>query len=164
MDFTVREPVVADAGAVADLHVSTWQEAYSHLLPADYFTDEYVDSRHRMWNHVLMNPRDDVIVRVAEVDGIMIGFAWAGPSLGDTGEEVPRQRQLYAIYVAAAHYGRGVGQVLLDDVLGAERAMLWVARENPRAMAFYIRNGFQFDGAEQVDPHAPAITDARMIR
>ena len=43
-------------------------------------------------------------------------------------------------------------------------AMLWVAKENPRAMAFYLRNGFRFDGAEQIDPHAPLINDARMVR
>lgn len=42
--------------------------------------------------------------------------------------------------------------------------MLWVAKENPRAAAFYLRNGFRFDGVEHVDPHAPSITDARMLR
>lgn len=42
--------------------------------------------------------------------------------------------------------------------------MLWVALENPRAIAFYRRNGFEFDGAEETDPAAPAIIDARMVR
>ncbi|MCB5275771.1 hypothetical protein BJG92_03324 [Arthrobacter sp. SO5] len=41
--------------------------------------------------------------------------------------------------------------------------MLWVAKDNPRAVAFYRRNGFEFDGAEQTDP-APKIVDARMVR
>ncbi|WP_447944255.1 hypothetical protein [Microbacterium aurum] len=53
---------------------------------------------------------------------------------------------------------------MLDEVLGTEPAMLWVAKENPRATAFYLRNGFRFDGVEQTDPHAPLITDARMVR
>jgi ribosomal protein S18 acetylase RimI-like enzyme len=57
-----------------------------------------------------------------------------------------------------------VGQALLDATLGTDPAMLWVAKENPRAIAFYRRNGFRFDGAEQIDPHAPRITDARMVR
>lgn len=42
--------------------------------------------------------------------------------------------------------------------------MLWVAKDNPRAVAFYRRNGFDFDGVEQRDPGAPKITDARMVR
>jgi hypothetical protein len=35
MDFTLREPTVDDAASLADLHVSTWREAYTHLLPHD---------------------------------------------------------------------------------------------------------------------------------
>jgi ribosomal protein S18 acetylase RimI-like enzyme len=80
------------------------------------------------------------------------------------GEEPPRDRQLYAIYVSASHYGAGVGQALLDEALPEGPAMLWVAKQNPRATAFYRRNGFRFDGTEQSDPYAPAITDVRMVR
>jgi len=155
---------VADAAEIADLHVATWREAYAHLLAADYFSDEYIRARHRMWDHVLTHPRDDVTVRVAESDGVIIGFSWAGAGVGSEGEEPPRDRELYAIYVSAAHYGTGAGQTLLDEALGDGPAMLWVAKENPRATAFYLRNGFRFDGTEQTDPHAPMITDARMLR
>ena len=164
MPFLLREPSPSDSAVLADLHVSTWREAYSHLLSVDFFSEEYIAGRHAMWNHVLGNPRDDVTLRVAETAGSLIGFAWSGPGVGTGDEDPPRGRQLYAIYVAAAHYGTGVGQALLDAVLGADSAMLWVAKQNPRAIAFYLRNGFTFDGVEQTDPHAPLITDARMIR
>jgi ribosomal protein S18 acetylase RimI-like enzyme len=164
MSFTIREAVVRDATELADLHVSTWQEAYSHLLAEDYFSHEYVAGRHRMWNQVLADPRPDVTVRIAESSGSIIGFAWVGPALGTDLEQPPRERQLYAIYVATAHHGTGAAQALLDGALGAGPAMLWVAKENPRATAFYVRNRFRFDGVEQTDPHAPMITDARMVR
>lgn len=164
MAFTVREPRSDEASTIADVHVATWKEAYSGLLPEDYFSEEYVAGRHRMWHHVLMHQRDDMIVRVAEADGQIVGFAWVGPGEGFDGDEPPRDRLLYAIYVLAAHYGTGIGQALLDQTLGDGPAMLWVAKENPRATAFYLRNGFRFDGVEQVDPHAPLITDARMVR
>lgn len=71
---------------------------------------------------------------------------------------------MYALYVCGAHYGTGAGQALIDEALGDGPAMLWVAKENPRATAFYLRNGFHFDGVEQTDPHASTITDARMVR
>ncbi len=164
MAFTVREPIAEEASAIADIHVATWKETYSDLLPEHYFSEEYVAGRHRMWQHVLTHTSDDVTVRVAEVDGEIVGFAWVGPGEGIGGEEPPRQRLLYAIYVLAAEHGTGVGQALLDETLGDGPAMLWVAKENPRATAFYLRNGFRFDGVEQVDPHAPLITDARMVR
>lgn len=164
MAFTIREPRAVDAAAIADLHVATWKEAYAHLLPDDFFSASHVEGRRRMWNHVLTHPRDDMTIRVAESDGRIIGFAWVGPSERLNDDEPPRNRSLYAIYVLAAHYGTGAGQALLDETLGTAPAMLWVAKQNPRATAFYLRNGFRFDGAEQIDPHAPLITDARMVR
>lgn len=164
MSFLIRAPEPVDAAALADLHVATWREAYSHLLPGGFFSTEYIQSRHRMWEQVLQQPQGDSIVRVAESGGLPFGFAWAGPSLQDGETNPPRPHQLYAIYLLAAHHGGGAAQALLDEVVGASPAMLWVAKENPRAVAFYVRNGFQFDGVEQIDPAAPSITDARMVR
>lgn len=164
MNFTTREPSARDAAEIADLHVSTWREAYSHLLPGDFFTEEYIAGRHKMWIHVLANPTDETVVRVAESDGSIIGFAWAGPGRDLAGGEAPRDRHLYAIYVAASHHGSGAAQALLDETLGGEPALLWVAKENPRAIAFYLRNGFRFDGIECSDPTVPTITDAQMVR
>lgn len=164
MSFVIRIPSPSDAPALADLHVATWKEAYAHLLPEDYFSEEYVAGRHRMWKHVLTESRPDMRVRVAVAEGSIIGFAWAGPGIGIDVDEPPKDRQLYAIYVLSTHYGSGAGQALLDAALEDAPAMLWVAKANPRATAFYRRNGFTFDGTEQTDPHAPLITDARMTR
>lgn len=164
MSFTLREPTLSDAPQIAELHVATWREAYSHLLPQDFFSVERVQSRHQMWNHILGNPREEWSINIAESRGQIIGFAFFGPSIGPEGQELPRDRQLYSIYVAAEHHGTGVGQALLDATAGDGPAMLWVARDNPRAVAFYLRNGFEFDGAEQTDPGAARIVDARMVR
>ncbi|BCW66537.1 N-acetyltransferase [Arthrobacter sp. NicSoilB4] len=164
MPFTLREPELPDAPLIAELHVATWREAYSQLLPEEFFTEEHVQGRHQMWNRVLGNPRKQWCIRIAESNGRIIGFAVAGPSFNPEGQPVPRERQLFSLYVAAAHYGTGAGQALLDATAGDGPAMLWVAKENPRAVAFYRRNGFEFDGAEQTDPGAARIVDARMVR
>lgn len=162
--ITIREPSATDASLLADLHVQTWREAYGHLLPAGFFTPAFVEGRHRMWTHVLADARTDMTVRVADAEGTVVGFAWAGPTVTSGAAPPHRERQLYAIYVMADHHGSGAGQSLLDAVLGTGPAELWVAKENPRAIAFYRRNGFAFDGIEQIDPTAPLITDARMVR
>ncbi|MCW1805389.1 GNAT family N-acetyltransferase [Brachybacterium squillarum] len=165
MDFLIRAPEPAEAAALADLHVATWREAYSHLLPEGFFSAAYIRSRHRMWERVLQDPHGETVVRIAQAGGRPIGFAWSGPGLRAGEEEAPpRSHQLYAIYLLAAHHGSGAAQALLDEVLDAGPAMLWVAKENPRAIAFYTRNGFRLDGVEQSDPAAPSITDARMVR
>ena len=164
MPFTLREPALPDAPQFAELHVAAWREAYSHLLAQDCFSEEHIWSRHQMWDHILGNPRQGRSIRIAERSGQIIGFAFFGPSFSPEGQVTARDHQLFSLYVAVEHYGTGAGQALLDATAGDAPAMLWVATDNPRAVAFYRRNGFEFDGTEQTDPGAPAIVDARVVR
>ena len=56
----------------------------------------------------------------------------------------------------------GAGPALLRAVLDqAEPAALWVADPNPRAQAFYRRNGFVADGTTQVQD---GVREIRMLR
>ena len=164
MTFTLRVPGPRDAAEIADLHVETWRETYTQLLPEGFFDDDYIQGRHKMWVGLFESPRDGWHTRIAEEDGRIIGLALAGPSTAVEDEEPPRERQLYMLYVIAAAHGRGVGQALLDEVLGEEAAVLWVAQQNPRAIAFYRRNGFAPDGLEQAYPGVPTLIDVRMVR
>ena len=162
--FTLREPGPRDAAALAELHVATWRETYSHLLPEDFFGEEHLEGRYRLWDRLLGEPREGWCIRVAERDGRIFGFAASGPGMGPEGTDPPRERQLYMLYVTRSDHGGGAGQALFDAVLGVEPAMLWVARENPRAISFYRRNGFEFDGVEESYPDIPQLIDARMVR
>ncbi len=163
MAFTVRPATLDDASGLARAHVETWQEAYAHLLPSDFFTADLIAYRERMWTAILTRANPEDTVRVVEVNGSIAGFAMTGAAMSSE-VDPPRSRQLYMIYIYAKHYGAGLGQALFDAVAGTEPLMLWVAKENPRAIAFYERNGFALDGVEQIDPGAPLITDARMVR
>lgn len=113
---------------------------------------------------ILGNPHPEWALRIAESSAQIIGFAFCGPGFGSSGQELPRGRQLFSLFVAEAQYGTGAGQALLDATAGGSPALLWVVKENPQAVAFYGRNGFEFDGAEQADAGAPGILDARMVR
>jgi len=65
--------------------------------------------------------------------------------------------------LAAAH-GTGAGQGLHDAVVDRAPAQLWVLRGNARAISFYTRNGFEFDGVEFIDPRDPDLVELRMVR
>ena len=75
----------------------------------------------------------------------------------------PRELQLEAIYVLEGHHGTGVGQALVDAAIGDRPAYLWALDDNPRAHAFYRRNGFELDGAEQFD-ELWQVTEVRFVR
>ncbi|WP_404291172.1 GNAT family N-acetyltransferase [Glutamicibacter arilaitensis] len=159
MDFTLRAPEPKDIEALAQLHTQCWKQSYAHLLPADYFTAQRLESRRLLWGRLIGDENPKLRRVVAEEKGELVGLALAGPSLD--GE---CQLQLYSLYLLAQSHGTGIGQALFDAVLGAEPGMLWVARDNPRATAFYLRNGFAFDGAEKADPEVPQMIELRMLR
>lgn len=157
---TVRVAVPEDAEAIATVHVRAWQEAYAHLLPAAFL--EALDPRDRLerWRRIIDEPL--IAVCVAEVNAAVVGWATAGP--GREAEAV-RPLELEGIYVLAGAHGSGAGQGLLDAVIDDRPAFLWVAEHNPRAEAFYRRNGFRRDGTVKHEPVAQhSITAVRMVR
>lgn len=40
----------------------------------------------------------------------------------------------------------------------------WTAEDNPRARAFYARNGFTPDGARKVEPSWEDLAEVRLVR
>lgn len=166
LNITLRKPVSKDAVELATLHVECWKQTYSELLPEGFFTAQHLEQRISMWRRILddANPGFRIAVASDEQDRL-VGFSFSAPLPKDA-TDVPEgiERQLYNLYVLNDHHGSGTGQQLLEAVLGDEPAMLWVTEKNPRAIAFYRRNGFAFDGLVEQDPTAPLITDARMAR
>ena len=112
---------------------------------------------------MLTEPAEGLRTVLAEREGTVIGFAAAGAPVSP--EPPPAaSHELYMIYLLAAHHGCGAGQAMLDMVLGDSAAFLWVAAENPRAHAFYERNGFRLDSVEKADPRVPSFLERRMVR
>ncbi|MFJ7218304.1 GNAT family N-acetyltransferase [Amycolatopsis sp. NPDC098790] len=142
----IRPAVVADAAAIGEVHVRSWQAAYAGLIPADFLARLSASSRAASWERRI---RDGGPVLVAEDDGAVVGFAAYGPG------------QLYALYLLPEHWGRGLGRALHDRVveeLPGDSAVLWVLSTNERAKAFYLRQGWVADGATQTE----TIDDGRV--
>lgn len=166
MSFTLRKPVADDAVELAALHVECWKQTYTELLPQGFFSTEHAEHRLNLWQRILADPNPAFSLAVAcNEQEDLICFSFAAPCTKDS-VDVPAgiDRQLYNLYLLNDQHGSGAGQALLDAALGDQPALLWVAEQNPRAIAFYQRNGFSFDGQVLDDPTAPLITDLRMVR
>lgn len=159
MAGTVRKATVEDADAIGRVHNLAHVETYTGHFPPEVIEANSPERRARMWARIIGDQLGDVCV--AEVNGEVVGFASTGPARDDN---PPRELELATIYLLAAHHGSGTGQALLDAVLGARPASLWVLDENPRAIAFYRRNGFEADGAEKIDPDYGNIREIRLVR
>lgn len=158
MTFLIRPAVPSDAEAIADVRVRSWREAYAHFLAAEFLAGMDAASDVEGWRWSIER---GVTITVSEVDGEVRGFALAGNARED---DAPRDWVVGLIYQLETEHGSGSGQALLDSVAGDRPAYLWVAEENPRAIAFYRRNGFQPDGVRKLAPEWDNLAEIRMVR
>jgi GNAT superfamily N-acetyltransferase len=136
--------VVRDAGsddvvAIAGVHVRGWQQAYAHIFEEDDLSRLSVERRQETAREALGSS----VALVAERDGEVLGFAFAGPSRDTEGVA-----ELYSIYVDPNVWGTGLGRELILEV---ERRLhdksfieveLWVLEDNPRGRRFYEAAGW----------------------
>ena len=93
--------------------------------------------------------KPNVIVLVAERDGEVVGYTYAGVEGNDWMALRGPAGVLYDIVVDSAHRGEGVGQVLLEATLkaleakGAPRVVLSTAERNEAAQRLFARAGFR---------------------
>jgi ribosomal protein S18 acetylase RimI-like enzyme len=156
----VRPATPDDAAGIGACHLACWQETYGDLLSPAFFAGRSPERFAANWARLLADPGQPPVV-VAEADGAVVGFAQVGPSRDDP---PVRAEELLTLYLRAAQQGSGLGQALLDTVLGDRPASLWVAEENPRARRFYERNGFAPDGAREVVESWEGLAEVRLVR
>lgn len=139
----LRPAEVADAAAIARVHVDVWRATYAAMLaPADLAL--MVDrDRTDEWRARLARQAGDRGTIVATRAGAVVGFVSYGPArtarAACTGE-------LFALYVLPSAQGLGAGAALFRACAGALAAaghrgmLLWVLRDNP-SRGFYRRMG-----------------------
>jgi len=150
----------ADCAAVARVHVASWQQAYRHLMPADYLDALSVEKREAGWREVLARGQPELLVARAADD--VLGFASFGKCRDD--DAPPGRGELWALYASPLAWSRGVGRALCDaartrlDALGFGETSLWVLAGNARAIRFYTRAGFVADPGSAKDFQLGGVT------
>jgi ribosomal protein S18 acetylase RimI-like enzyme len=157
----VRDAVIDDADALATAHIDGWRAGYRGIVPDEYLdADEFATSRRdrwRAWTWQAAMPASRMFV--VSMHERVVGFGHAGPEHADPSRTPPtmpaeNRGEVYGFYVHPSAWGTGAAPALMsrcEEFLrdeGFTSAVLWVLRDNPRALAFYEKEGWRFTGQE----------------
>ncbi len=165
MVIEVRDASVDDADALATAHIDGWRVGYRGVVPDEYLdADEFASSRRerwRAWTWQMAMPESRMFV--VTIQGRVVGFGQAGPEHADptlprsvSTHEDGERGEIYGFYLHPTAWGSGAAGALMsrceeflrDEGFGS--AVLWVLRDNPRAVAFYEKAGWHFTGEESM--------------
>ncbi|MBR3312063.1 MAG: GNAT family N-acetyltransferase [Solobacterium sp.] len=142
----------------AYVHWKSWQEAYPGIIDQSYLdslTLEQCEQTAYRWP-------DNIII--AKDGDLVVGFAGYGKYRND---ELENTGEVFSIYILSEYYGKGVGYRLMEAALSrlAEypRIAVWVLKDNQRAIRFYERCGFRFDGREETLVLGSPVIEGRML-
>ncbi|VKZ10994.1 acetyltransferase, gnat family [Streptococcus pneumoniae] len=139
------------------VHWQTWREAYDDLLPAE-FQDTMTLERCRLFSQKYP---ENTLIAIGDLK--VVGFI----SYGNFRDETIQAGEIIALYVLKDYYGRGIAQKLVKVALTAldhfSEIFLWVLKDNKRAIAFYQKMGFTFDGQEKILELGKPIKEKRMV-
>lgn len=154
----VRDAQIADAEAIARVHVETWRTTYKGIIPQSYLDGLSVATRANYWRHQLGQPdgRAGLIpewtIVLAEEDKQVVGFAAGG---AERSGNVVYTGELGAIYLLHTYQRRGIGRRLVEALAsrlaeqGHAAMLVWVLAENP-ARGFYESLGGRLIGNQPV--------------
>jgi GNAT superfamily N-acetyltransferase len=150
----VRDAVPADALAVAETHVRSWQVGYAGWISQKYLDALRADERAGRYRFERMDQVNGPYTLVAVEQSIVCGHVMIGRlrerNSGDCGE-------IWSLYVDPTRWGSGVGSALLAAACqslgqaGYGVAYIWVSSTNAGARRFYARAGWTIEGCERTD-------------
>lgn len=130
-----------DARAIADVHDSSWTDAYRGIVPHKALEKMVRRRGERWWAEAI---RRSTFVLLLEVGGRIAGYATLGRNRVRT---LPHHGEVYELYLLPEYQGLGFGAKLFLAARGELRrrglkgAVVWVLADNDRAITFYENAG-----------------------
>ena len=114
LKFTFREATVADALAVAKVHVQSWRESFAGIVPQTFLEQMSVENRAKAFEKGFTVDFYKMFVAETQENGI-VGFADFG-KIRDNQSKF--EAELYAIYLLRDVQRKGIGGKLFDLEIG----------------------------------------------
>ncbi len=153
-DQAIRKATVADAPRVAQMHVESWLETYTGVVPDVILAALSVPRRTLAWESILRDPamQDGNVVYLKEVGDAVAGFGACSEQRDVDLRGQGFDGEIGAIYVLKRfqrrRFGRALIEALASDLIGRgfRGVALWVLKENAHARHFYEKCGGEVIG------------------
>jgi|SRR6185312_6750140 len=148
----MRTATIADASAIAEIHVISWQTTYRGHMPDAVLDNLSIEERAQQWRERIEKSICEILV--AEDKHKIVGFLSFCPCR-DEDVDPKITGEISAIYLLPEYKGRGLGLQLMTAALDIlqqrhyQQVMLWVLAANQQARQFYEKLGFQLDCIKQ---------------
>ena len=169
--ITIRPAAVEDAKLLTDLSYETFWDAFSHHpknAPDDLA--HYMRQAFNIEQITAELAESTAIFLIADIGGKPAGYAKLITGSIEHGVTATRPIELSRLYSHQEYLGKGVGQNLMDACFdlaianGHDVIWLGVWEYNPRARAFYEKNGFRIVGRHTFQLGSDPQTDRLMQR
>lgn len=143
--YKVRPATLRDAKQIAELHNATVRDAFKTITIDAPIPVVPLDKRQAYWREAIEYAEPQVLVAIDEER--IVGFVGFDRSR-DKGTP-PTMGEIWAIYVAASHWSKGVGLALWDAAReglqdeGCTHVSIWLPIANDRAMRFFELAGLK---------------------
>ncbi|QHK22458.1 GNAT family N-acetyltransferase [Pseudarthrobacter psychrotolerans] len=144
------------------MHTLAHEETYGDRLSAEFFHARRASIPERVERRRPYLASGDPRIIAVDANNEVVGLADSGPGRDEDG---PEALELYSLYTLRRTRGSGLGAALLSAAIGESQAYLWVLENNARALAFYLKHGFRFDGGRgQLPLEWEELPELRMVR
>jgi len=130
----IRAATPDDADDLARIHVTSWRETYTGLLPEAEITSRSLTVRRQQWQNQIAAGTS----RIMLLPGL--GFAQAGPQR-EAALAKTYPQEVYALYLLASAQGTGQGAALLHAATTDAAMTALALATNLPAIQFYRRTG-----------------------
>lgn len=146
----IRQATPEDAQPLTDLAYTTFWDAFAHHpknAPEDL--NHYMRQAFNLEQIKAELADENSVFLIAEIESKPAGYAKLIVESTEEGITAERPVELSRLYSHQEYLGKGVGQNLMDacfeyaNTHGHDVMWLGVWEYNPRAQAFYTRNGFR---------------------
>jgi ribosomal protein S18 acetylase RimI-like enzyme len=147
-EVQIRKVTQTDIAMLQQISIDTFREAFSAMNTEEHMNAYVSKNLNKEKLRVELNEEYSAFYFV-QVGNEVVGYLKINTASAQTEHWHPNSLEIERIYVLNAWHGKGVGQMLYDLAadIAAKQAndYIWLGvwEDNQRAIAFYIKNGFE---------------------